>query len=420
MRTTLRPLDGNRPMAKLFGKTLAELPPTPSPTYASWEDFLGKTKPGGRTAWLTQKARAANERYLPAIKASNIWAIVQAQRGLCVYCGSLAVEKAPVGMPKSGKQSGGIMGWAQVGRRIGTLEHIDPKLGNLPTNLAWACMLCNTFYPNVRAALHECGGLYLEPLVVNDRIAETRRRKQALAEKTYVYSAEEKRQKGKHEREQGDRDTKRRNTSWVSRIRDGLEDDKLEEIISGNSVIPFTEEIRAAARIYKRLLDEKRAERLRNRPPRGCKALYYVVVERGVMTATHFGPYRLHREAVHVAASAKFDLVRWAEYADHLPDDFDVPEGMLDSEAYRKYWAIEATVPDGAAIIGPYPTRGEAVHAKRVFRVEIERRKHPMPTRRDLYESANDGDCDLYGVWPWDGTETSEEALYMMMLAHRD
>lgn len=159
---------------------------TPPPVFASWADYLARTTYAQRMARCHAASKRANRahkcqwcRDFPpgrsmlarAIKAwmkenikgpcaccgslprtecfgevrltgSDIWSIIEKAKGRCMYCGSLAVENRP-----SHATKGSPLPWEHVGRRIGSLEHINPYLDgriNSLSNLGWACLWCNT------------------------------------------------------------------------------------------------------------------------------------------------------------------------------------------------------------------------------------------------------------------------------------
>jgi hypothetical protein len=121
----------------------------PTPAYMTWDEYLGRTTETERLAWCARKAKVANRypgrpgRGGGRVSADQVWAIMSAAKGRCCYCGSLAVEGRP-----SNPATGGPAPWAPVGRRIGSLEHVDQQAGdarNAPANLAWACLWCNTW-----------------------------------------------------------------------------------------------------------------------------------------------------------------------------------------------------------------------------------------------------------------------------------
>jgi hypothetical protein len=90
----------------------------------------------------------------PKITKDHVWAVMSEAQGRCVYCGSLAVEHAPVNA-----DVGGLTGWAQIGRRIGSLDHVASR-ENHPDNLAWCCLWCNTWPQERRPLAADHGGFY--------------------------------------------------------------------------------------------------------------------------------------------------------------------------------------------------------------------------------------------------------------------
>jgi hypothetical protein len=81
-------------------------------------------------------------------------------RGRCVYCGSLAVEKRP------SKPNGAPAPWAQIGRRIGSFEHCQWRArggDNDLSNIAWACLWCNTWESERRKGATDHGGFHPPP-----------------------------------------------------------------------------------------------------------------------------------------------------------------------------------------------------------------------------------------------------------------
>lgn len=130
-------------------------PATPPPVFLSWADYLARTSERDRLAWCRRKARKANHGLSPSdsrwMSALGVWAIVEAARGRCVYCRSLAVERAP-----SDPTTGSLLRWGQVGRRIGSLEHVTG------TTLAWCCMWCNTWPHERRPLATDHGGYHPE------------------------------------------------------------------------------------------------------------------------------------------------------------------------------------------------------------------------------------------------------------------
>ena len=127
--------------------------PAPPPLYNSWEDYLERTTPGQRRRWCAMKAAKANSPRLLSgrpetrVTADDVWHVLEATRGRCCHCGSLAVEPRPT-IP-GGR---GPAPWAQVGRRVGSLAHVRPRIlggANAAANLAWSCLWCND-WPNER------------------------------------------------------------------------------------------------------------------------------------------------------------------------------------------------------------------------------------------------------------------------------
>src|SRR5262249_2181083 len=135
----------------------------------SWADFLARIPPSRlRQMCHARTKKANNPRYLqsptgesvpcgPALRlrAADVWEVMVATRGRCVYCGSLCVETAPYDGPKK-------LRWEHVGRRIGSLEHLQPRVfggGNEKSNLAWACLWCNIHECERRRGATDHGGL---------------------------------------------------------------------------------------------------------------------------------------------------------------------------------------------------------------------------------------------------------------------
>ena len=156
-------------------------PDPPPPVFLSWDDYLARATCGQRMARCHAAAKKANRKRLlsdaPATRLTgrDVWAIVEAAQGRCAHCGSLAVESRP-----SDPITGAPVKWAQIGRRIGSLEHTQARFhggGNDLPNLAWACLWCNTwrkerrpqaadhggYYPSVATPAPECGSLRASP-----------------------------------------------------------------------------------------------------------------------------------------------------------------------------------------------------------------------------------------------------------------
>jgi hypothetical protein len=120
----------------------------PAPVFTSWQDYVERTSEADRRRWCSIKASKANAKRLMSgtpehkLTADDVLAVLVAAQGRCVHCGSLAVENRP------SKPDGRPAPWAPVGRRIGSLGHIVARFNgglNVPANLAWSCMWCNTW-----------------------------------------------------------------------------------------------------------------------------------------------------------------------------------------------------------------------------------------------------------------------------------
>jgi hypothetical protein len=136
------------------------------PMYASWHDYLARTSPAERMSRCAQRAQKANRKRLlsdaPEVRltTADVWAVLEAARGRCAHCGSLAVEARP-----SNPLTGAPIPWAQVGRRIGSLQHVKSRLSggdNNLSNLAWSCLWCNTWRNERRPLATDHGGHYPE------------------------------------------------------------------------------------------------------------------------------------------------------------------------------------------------------------------------------------------------------------------
>lgn len=127
--------------------TAQELPP---PKFLTYQDFLATVPLRDIRFWCGRKAVRANRARLlsgrPAerITTNDVVTILSRARGRCRYCGSLAVETAPM-HPETRKP----MPWGHIGRRIGSLDHIVSRIdggANTLANLAWSCHWCNTWH----------------------------------------------------------------------------------------------------------------------------------------------------------------------------------------------------------------------------------------------------------------------------------
>lgn len=135
----------------------------PLPRFASWADFLARTTAADRQRWCGRKAKTANRERLMSgrpeaqITGSQVWAVLESARGRCAHCGSLAVENRP------SKPNGAPAPWAAVGRRIGSLEHVESRFeggANCAGNLAWCCLWCNTWQTERRLGATDHGGWF--------------------------------------------------------------------------------------------------------------------------------------------------------------------------------------------------------------------------------------------------------------------
>jgi len=157
------PLD--RVRWQMPGAPVADAPP---PVFQSWEDYMARTTLQQRMPRCYAASKKANRKRLISgapftrITAADVWLVIEAARGRCIHCGSLAVESRP------SKANGAPAPWAQVGRRIGSLEHLKARViggDNFKENLAWACLWCNTWPNERRRAAEDHGGFYPDDAV---------------------------------------------------------------------------------------------------------------------------------------------------------------------------------------------------------------------------------------------------------------
>lgn len=143
-----------------------ETGPAPEPTYLSFADYLHRTTYKQQMARCHRAAANANRKRLlsprpkHALTGADIWNLIETALGRCSYCGSLAIESRP------SKPNGAPALWAQVGRRIGSLEHRNWRaLGgdNDLNNLAWCCLWCNDWPGDRKAGALDHGGFYPPP-----------------------------------------------------------------------------------------------------------------------------------------------------------------------------------------------------------------------------------------------------------------
>lgn len=121
----------------------------PLPLWPTFEAFLAGTPMREIRHWCSRKAKRANrERLLSGrpterISTEDVVSVLTAACGRCSYCGSLAVQAAPM-HPETRKP----MPWGHIGRRIGSLDHIVARIdggSNSVNNLCWSCHWCNTW-----------------------------------------------------------------------------------------------------------------------------------------------------------------------------------------------------------------------------------------------------------------------------------
>lgn len=139
------------------------VPEAPAPTFLSWADYLARTTRAERMKRCYAASKKANRKRLLSeapvehLTGPVVWAIIEAAKGRCAHCGSLAVESRP------SKNNGAPAAWAQVGRRIGSLEHAKARFAggdNFIENLAWSCLWCNTWPSERRLGATDHGGYY--------------------------------------------------------------------------------------------------------------------------------------------------------------------------------------------------------------------------------------------------------------------
>ena len=141
----------------------APVPDPPPPVYQSWEDYLAQTTAPQRMGRCHAASKKANRKRLLSapptvrLRGRDVWRVVEGARGRCAHCGSLAVESRP------SDHRGAPIAWAQVGRRIGSLEHAKARYeggDNFIANLAWACLWCNTWPAERRPGATDHGGYF--------------------------------------------------------------------------------------------------------------------------------------------------------------------------------------------------------------------------------------------------------------------
>jgi hypothetical protein len=142
-------LETGRPRVSVCMSHFEAQPTSTPPRWASWEHYLSSTTPAERRAMCAVRTKKANAARLmsPAperrLTADDVWRLVEAAKGRCAHCGSLCLEKLPYDPATNRK-----LPWGQVGRRIGSLSHLVPRVRggtNDSANLVWSCLWCNTW-----------------------------------------------------------------------------------------------------------------------------------------------------------------------------------------------------------------------------------------------------------------------------------
>jgi hypothetical protein len=132
--------------------------------YRSWKDFLDRTSEADRMRWCAKKVKVANRPRLMSgrpdghVTTEDVWRVLLRAQGRCRHCGSLAVERRP-----SDPKTGAPRRWEEIGRRIGSLEHVQSRFDsgvNDADNLAWCCLWCNTWVSERRRGALDHGGYY--------------------------------------------------------------------------------------------------------------------------------------------------------------------------------------------------------------------------------------------------------------------
>ncbi len=149
--------------------------PMSEPKYFDWADYLARVEPADAHRFCATRTKKANAHRLmsPApqrrLNAEDVWEVLVAAEGRCVYCRSFSVEGAPH-EPHTKRK----LAWASIGRRIGSLHHrrrlVDGG-GNDPENLAWACLWCNTHDCERNRLATDHGGLHPSAVPVGGELA---------------------------------------------------------------------------------------------------------------------------------------------------------------------------------------------------------------------------------------------------------
>ncbi len=131
------------------------------PEYPSWAAFVEQVPLPVVLGWCAAKAKTANRSRRKSgppdesVTRDDVLVVMESAQGRCRHCGSLAVERRP------SASDGSPRPWEPVGRRIGSLDHLESRLlggSNLPENLAWSCLWCNVYEDQRTAGALDHGG----------------------------------------------------------------------------------------------------------------------------------------------------------------------------------------------------------------------------------------------------------------------
>lgn len=159
----LRTRRNSQPPSKRWQMPGDDVVSASAPIYLSWSDYLERTTKTERLRRCYAAAKKANRKRLLSAAPTErmtghaVWAVLEAAKGRCAHCGSLAVESRP----SDGR--GAPVAWAQVGRRVGSLDHARARYAggdNFLENLAWSCLWCNTWPAERRRGATDHGGYF--------------------------------------------------------------------------------------------------------------------------------------------------------------------------------------------------------------------------------------------------------------------
>jgi hypothetical protein len=163
LMAALRARRNSQPPSKYWQMPGDEVVKAPAPLYLSWTDYLQRTTNSERMKRCYAAAKKANRKRLLSeapkerLTGQAVWTVFESAKGRCAHCGSLAVESRP----SDGR--GAPVAWAQVGRRVGSLEHARARYAggdNFLENLAWSCLWCNTWPAERRRGAMDHGGYF--------------------------------------------------------------------------------------------------------------------------------------------------------------------------------------------------------------------------------------------------------------------